>query len=101
MWTVIALFACTPSYEDAPDVAGAAYCDRSVECGWVEESDYDSCADDAEDLFQLLWPEDECEDDLSRDGWDRCMEAIADLNCDDWTRGATSLGSCDADTVCD
>lgn len=96
----LALVACgPPSLPDAQIRAAEAYCERAVTCEWV--SDYDSCVDDAEDVFDLAWPTSQCEDSIDASGWHDCLEAMDNLNCDDWARGLTQLSTCDATAVCD
>lgn len=91
--------ACTPDKESAIDQATDAYCDKSLECGWSE--DEADCADAAEEIFEGLWADDDCEEDgLDHDGWLECLEAIDNLNCEDWTMGLSSIGACEADDVC-
>lgn len=97
----LSLAACAPDRADAIQRAAEAYCDRSVACGWSEESERPDCEDGAEEFFDLAWPSGECADGgIDRAGWAACMDTLDTLNCSDWTQGLTSLGACDAQTVC-
>ena len=95
------LAACAPpKLADAEDRAAERYCNRAVACDWVGDDDWDSCVDDMQDFFDLAWPDDTCDDRVDGDGWAQCLDAIEALDCDDWSRGLSEFGSCDAGTVC-
>lgn len=93
------LAACVPDKESAVDLATTHYCQRALDCDWTD--DVEDCEDGAEDVFDSLWEDDDCEEDgLDREGWDACLEAIDNLNCDDWTMGLSTISACEADEVC-
>ena len=96
---LLALSACVPDKDQAVQSATEAYCQKAEECDWTD--DVADCEDATEEVFDGLWSNDDCEEDgLDREGWNNCLEAIDNLNCEDVTRGLSSLGACDSSDVC-
>lgn len=93
------LSGCAPDKDHAVESATEAYCRKAEACDWTD--DVPECEDATEEVFEGLWADDDCEEDgIDYGGWQDCMEAIDNLNCEDWTRGLSSLGACDASDVC-
>lgn len=102
--TLFSLFltmACTPSRDKAVSGATRSYCERSLECDWIGEEDMEECYDDMEDVFSDLWPESECESDISAEGYDECLASIEAIGCDDWLDYLSAVEDCGSSDVCE
>ena len=91
---------CAPSYDSAKSNAAEALCQRSLACGQIDDSDMENCLDDNEDLFQSLWPEDDCDGDIDHDGYSYCLDSIDRIQCDDWIDYLNALDDCSSAKVC-
>ncbi len=101
LFSMVLLCSCTPSREGAVDGATRTYCERALSCGWYEEDEGEDCYDDMEDVFDDLWPEDECEGDIKDEGYGQCLEEIEEIGCDDWLDWFDALDACSTSDVCE
>lgn len=97
------LVACVPKVEDAPDKSASAYCDRALECELISSDEWEDCYDSTEDVFQLIWDQDRCDENgFSRDAWGTCWETLNTWECDDLLGGFGQIGDdCAAAEICD
>lgn len=93
--------ACTPSREGAVRGATETYCHRALECDWYDESDAEDCYDDMEDVFDDLWPEEECEGDIVGEQYDECLDSIQEIDCGSWMDWLDALEECSSSQVCE
>ena len=96
------LIACVPSYEDAPSVAAETYCGYAEdECGLLQEGEYEDCVNGNTDLFEILWPSEQCADGFDREAWGICHDALQSWDCDDWLGSLSDVGSvCGSSAIC-
>jgi len=97
------LLACVPKLENAPDKAAIAYCDHALECGHIDDDEWEDCFDLNEDLFQAIWDQDRCvENGFDREEWATCWDTLNNWDCDDLLNGWLEIADdCSAAEVCD
>jgi hypothetical protein len=94
------LTGCSPSLSSAEKLAGAAFCDRAVYCGLWTPNEMEVCDNYMRELFDLEWPDIECEPAITRARLNDCLDEIAVETCRDLHWNIENLEACTQEVIC-
>ncbi len=99
LWMTMACGA--PDLEDAQLEAAEHYCDRAIECDWIPVAQDDECIETMLPIFSLEWTDQNCEDNIDRNAWQDCEDALAVMDCENEVWGINNIpGQCDETILC-
>jgi len=94
------LSGCSPSLSDAEVLAAEEFCDRAVICGLWVPNDMQTCIDYMNMVFDLEWPNIECEPAITGDRLDECLDEIKVETCRDLHWNIENLETCTQEAIC-
>jgi hypothetical protein len=91
---------CSQNLSSAEELAAEGFCDRAVDCGLWVPNDMQTCVDYMHEVFDLEWPNRECEPTITRGRLDDCLDEIALETCRDLHWNIENLESCSQEAIC-
>jgi hypothetical protein len=97
---VSVLTGCSPTLASAEERAAEEFCDRAVDCGLWVPNEMETCVNHMHDVFDLEWPDRECEPAITRSRLNECLDEISVEKCRDLHWNIENLEACAQDAVC-